>query len=139
MLIKGTDTRGLVTTTVLNNRISKVESKIPNSSILVIIALLNKWISEVENKYPDHSKYITPQEFNKLTAETFGARYQQDDLVNKTAFDNKLTSFDKRFTSKKTNHLAAKKKLNSLLAKDYNFFWGRTYFTSNDTFQNTFV
>ena len=44
------DTRGLVTTTVLNTG-----------------------ISEVENKIPVNFKYITTQEFNKLTAENFAA------------------------------------------------------------------
>ena len=44
------DTCGLVTTTVLNTR-----------------------ISEVENKIPGNFKYIATQEFNKLTAENFAA------------------------------------------------------------------
>ena len=30
-------------------------------------------------------------------------------------------------------------KLNSLISKDYNFFLGRNYFTSNDVSQNTFI
>ena len=55
--------------------------------------VLNTKISEVENKIPDNSKYITTPEFNKLTAEVFAARVKQADLVNKTDFDNKLTSF----------------------------------------------
>ena len=33
--------------------------------------VLNTKTSEVENKIPDNSKYITTQEFNKLTAENF--------------------------------------------------------------------
>ena len=32
-----------------------------------------------------------------------------------------------------------REKLNSLTSKDYNFFLGRTYFTSNDGSQNTSV
>ena len=36
--------------------------------------VLNTKISEVENKIPEQSKYITTQEFNKLTAENFAAR-----------------------------------------------------------------
>ena len=31
-------------------------------------------IDEIENKIPDHGKYITTQEFNKLTSEHFAAR-----------------------------------------------------------------
>ena len=77
MLIKKTpDTSGLVTTTVLNTK-----------------------ISEVENKIPDHAKYITTPEFNKLTAGHFAARLKQANLVTKTDFDNKLASFNKRVTS----------------------------------------
>ena len=52
--------------------------------------------------------------------------------MTKTEFDNKLTSSNKIITSNKTKHLAVEKKLESLITKDYNFFLGRTYFTSND-------
>ena len=59
--------------------------------------------------------------------------------MNKTDFDHKLTSFNKRITSNKTKHLEVQKKLNSLITKDYHFFLSRIYFTSNDGSQNTFV
>ena len=52
--------------------------------------------------------------------------------MNKTDFDNKLTSWDRATTSNKTNHLEVRKKLNSLITKDYNFFLGSIYFTRND-------
>ena len=106
---------GLVTATVLNTKISKSEYKIPNTSNLVTATVLNTKISEVENKIPDNSKYITAQEFNKLTAENFEARLKQADVVNKTNFDNKLTSFNRRITSNKITHLGVQKKLNSLI------------------------
>ena len=123
-------------TTVLNTKINEVENKIPNTRNLVTTTVLNTKISEVENKIPDNSKYITSQEFNKLTAEHFTARLKQADLVDKTDFDNKPTSF----TSNKTKRLEVQKKLNSLITKDYyNFFLGRIYLTSNDGSQNTFV
>ena len=67
--------------------------------------VLNTNITEVENKIPDNSKYITTQEFNKLKAENFAARLKQAKLLNKTDFNNKLTSFNKRITSNKTKHL----------------------------------
>ena len=82
---------------------------------------------------------MTTPEFNKLTSENFAARLKQANLVTKTEFDNKLTSFNKRITWNKTKHLKVEKKLESLITKDYNFFLGRTYFTSNDAFQNMFV
>ena len=59
--------------------------------------------------------------------------------MNKTDFDNKITSFNGQTTSNKTKHLEVQKKLNSLISKDYNFFLGRIYFTSNDGSQITFV
>ena len=59
--------------------------------------------------------------------------------MNKTDFDNKLISFNKRITSNKTKHLEDQKKINSLITKDYNFFLGRIYVASNDGFQNTYV
>ena len=101
--------------------------------------VLNTKISEVENKIPNNSKYITTQKFNKLTVENLEARLKQADLVNKTDFDNKLASFNKRITSNKTKHLKVRKKINVLITKDYNFLSGRIYFTSNGGSQNIFV
>ena len=61
--------------------------KIPDTSALVTSTILNTKVSEVENKIPENSKYITNQEFHKLTIENFEARLKQADLVNKTDFD----------------------------------------------------
>ena len=88
----------LATTTVL----TAVENKMPNISNLFKRTDYNTKISEIENKFTtdhDHDKYITTQEFNKLTAEDFTARLAQPNLaskndianfVKKTDFDNKL-------------------------------------------------
>ena len=48
--------------------------------------------------------------------------------MNKTDFDNKLTSLNRRITSNKTKHLEVQKKLNSLMTKDHNVFFGRNLF-----------
>ena len=80
----------------------------------------------IQSKKTDHNTKINEIE-KKIT-----------NLVTKTEFDNKLTSFNKRITSNKKKHLKFEKKLGSLITKDYNFFLGRTYFTSNDGFQNMF-
>ena len=69
--------------------------KITSTSSLVTTTVLNTKISEVENEIPDNSKNITTQKFNKSTAETFAARLKQGDLVDKTNFDNKLTSVNR--------------------------------------------
>ena len=59
--------------------------------------------------------------------------------MTKTNFFKKLTGFNKNITSNKTKYLEVQKKLNSLITKDYIFFLGRMYFTSNDGSQNKFV
>ena len=61
---------------------------------------LNTKISEVSNKSRDNYKYITTQEFNKLTTKGFEAKLNQPDLVNKTDLDNELTSFYQGITLK---------------------------------------
>ena len=128
-----------MTTTALNIKISEVGNKISDTTSLVTTAVLNTKISEVENKALANSKYITTQKFNKLTAKNFVARLKQVDLVNKTDFNNKLTSFNKRVTTNKIKHSKIQKKLNSLITKDYKFSLGKIYFTSNDGSQNTFI
>ena len=60
-----------MTTTVLNTKINEVKNKIPNASNLGTATVLSTQISEVEYIFPDNSKYITTQEFKKLTAENF--------------------------------------------------------------------
>ena len=99
-----------MTVTVLNTKISEAQNKIPDTSSLVNTTILNLIISEVENEIPDHAKYITSPEFNKLTAENLVARLKQANLVTKTDFNYKLTSFNKRITSNKTKKLELKKK-----------------------------
>ena len=128
-----------MTTTVFNTKISEVENKIPNTSNLVTTTVLNTKISEFENKIPNHDKYVTAPEFNELTAKKFAARLKQANLVDKTDFDNKLTSYNRRITSNKTKYLEVQKKLNSLITNGYNFFLGRMYFTSNNGSQSTFA
>ena len=100
---------------------------------------MNTKISEAENKIPNHDEYNTTPEFNKLTVESFAARLKQANLVNKTDFDNKLTSFNEWITSNKTKHLEVQKTLNNLITKGFNFFLGRINFASNDGSQNTSV
>ena len=63
--------------------------------------VLNTEINEVENKIPNHDKYIAIPKFNKLTVESFAARLKQANLVTKTDFDNKLTSYNKQIDSYK--------------------------------------
>ena len=57
--------------------------------------------------------------------------------MNKNNFDNKLISFNRKITSNKTKYLEVKTKPNNLIIKEYNFFLGRIYITSNDRSQPT--
>ena len=99
----------------LDKNIGDVDKKL---QMQVTTTILNTKISKFEGKIPCNSKYINTQEFNMLTAENFAARLKQADLVNKTDFDNKLTSFNRRITSNKTKYLEAQKKLNSVKTED---------------------
>ena len=77
----------LATSTALN----AVENKIRNVSNLVKKTDYNTKISETENKITtdhDHDKYITTQEFNKLTAESYTARLAHGNLVSKNDIAN---------------------------------------------------
>ena len=107
-----------MTIAVLNRKLNVVENKIPGTSSLATTTVLNTKIWEVEKKIPDHAKNVTAHEFNKLTSENLAAKLKQANLATKTGFDNKLTSFGKRITTNKTNHLGVKKKLNGLITKD---------------------
>ena len=62
-----------ITNLATTTAVTAVENKIPSVSNLVY----NTKISEIENKTTTdhgHNKYITTQEFNKLTSENFTAR-----------------------------------------------------------------
>ena len=88
----------LTTTTAL----TAVKNKIPNVSDLVKKTYYNTKISQSKNEITtdyDHDKYITAQEFNKMTSENFTARLKKANLaskrdtanfVKKTDFGNKL-------------------------------------------------
>ena len=100
MLIKKIpDPSGLVTATVLNTKISEVENKMPNTSSLVTTTVVNTKVSEVKDKIPNHDKYITSPECNKVAGENFTARLKQTNIVTKTDFDKKLTSFNEKIAS----------------------------------------
>ena len=99
----------------------------------------NAKISKVENKIPDHAKYVTNQEFIKLTREMFAVRLKQANSVHKIDFDNKLIRSNRRFSWNNAKYLEDQKKLNSLIRTDYNFSLGWIYFITNDGSQNTFV
>ena len=93
MLVKKTpDVSGLVTSTSFNTKITEVKKKLPDTRSLLITVVLNTKVGEVDNQIPNRGAYITSQESNKLTAETFKEKIKQTDLKSKNGFDNKLTN-----------------------------------------------
>ena len=87
-----------------------------------------------------HDKYLTTPEFNKLTAENFAARLAQANLatkndianlVNKTDFDDKLKTLNKKITSNKTKHLLVENEFKKLHTFDSSLFTGQNY-SDND-------
>ena len=89
----------------------------------MLVALLKKKdydtkVTEIENKLNDHNldKYFTTPEFNKLAADIFKVRLAQANLILKTDFDVKLSSFNRNITNNKSKHLLVKNELNK-------FYW----------------
>ena len=73
-----------------------------------------------------HSKYISTEEFNRLTAENLATSLKKanlptkgdfDDFVEKTDFNDKLNNLNKKVTSNKTKHVETQKKLTDLTNK----------------------
>ena len=56
-------------------------------------------VTKVKNKLNNHShgKYKTTPEFNTLAVDVFNARLSRANLVTKTDFDAKLSSFNKKY------------------------------------------
>ena len=78
----------------------------------MLVVLLKKTdydttVTEIENKLNNHNhdKYITTPEFNTLAADVFNVRLARANLVTKTGFDAKLSSFNKKITENKTKYL----------------------------------
>ena len=65
-------------------------------------------------KVHNHDKYIDTSEFNELAVDVFNARIAQANLVRKTDFDAKLSSFNRKINKNKTDHLIFKNELNKL-------------------------
>ena len=97
-------------------------------------------VTEIENKLnnQNHDKYIHTSEFNKLAVDFFNARIAQANLVTKTDFDAKLSSFNRKITKNKTDHLIVKNELNKLKTFDSGYFIGKSHF-EEDGVQNYLV
>ena len=78
----------MVTTTVLNTKISKVENKIPYVGELVKKIYQGTKISEIERKH------ITTSDYNRFTKEILDAGIKQKELVNKSNISNLVKNSD---------------------------------------------
>ena len=112
---------------------------------LVLLVLLKKTeydtkVTEIENKLNNHNhdKYITTPEFNSLAADVFNTRLSRVNLVTKTDFYAKLSSFNRKITENKTKHLLVQNKFNNLKTFDSSFFIGKSHFKEDGT-QNYLV
>ena len=91
--------------TVYNQLVKKVNAiQTTDTSNLGKKADYDTKISEIEKKTTDndHHKYVTTQEFNKLTSENFAARLKQANLATKTDVDDfvEKADFDKNLKKK---------------------------------------
>ena len=120
---------------------SAVENKTPDNSNLVKGKTdYNLKISEIEKKvaYNNDDKNIDTPQFNNFTADIFAARLAQANLITKTDFDIKLTSFNKKNNSNKTKHLLVENEFERLETFDSSYFRGKSYI-ENDGAQNYLV
>ena len=76
MIKKNLNVSGLVTTAVLNTKMSEVEGKIPDASSLVTITVLNVYIGEGEIKIP----YVSGQ-VKKINCDTKKSDVQKKNTV----------------------------------------------------------
>ena len=79
---------GLVTTTILNIKISEIENKIPNISDLIKKEDQHAEISDIEGKY------VTTSDYNKFTSEILDAKIKQKELVIKSDISNLVKDSD---------------------------------------------
>ena len=109
---------------------TSVENKIPSVTDLVKKTDYDTKVNEIEKKFTDHThdKYITTQEYNKLTAENFAARLTQANLVTKIDFDNELSDLNRKIVSNKTKHLVTENEFIKFESLDSVYFYRKSHF-----------
>ena len=86
----------------------------------------------------NRDKYITTPGFNILGVDVFNARLARANLVAKTDFDAKPSSFNIKVTENKTKHSLVENELKKLKTLDLSYFIGRSHFEEDST-QNYLV
>ena len=130
------DISGLVTITVLDTKIGEVESKISEISGLVKKIDYNAKISDIEEKY------FTTSNYNKFVGEIIDAKIQAKGLVHKSTISNLVKNSDLNITlatlATKAELKAEQEKIVNPQAFDSSFFCGKSHFEDNGT-QNYLV
>ena len=106
------DVSDLVKKTDFNAKITEVEGKIPNiTGLAKSSALTAVEIPDIQKKITNHNhdKYITTPEVNTMAASVFNARLAQANVITKTDFDAKLSTLNKKITTKKKQDICSKK------------------------------
>ena len=103
--------------------LTTVENKIHSVSNLV---KKTGYITKITDH--NHDKYITTPEFNKLAADVFNGRLAQANLITKTDFDAKLSSFNKNIASNKTKHSLVENEFKKLKTFGSSYFIGKSHF-----------
>ena len=105
--------------------LTAVENKIPNVSNLVNKTDYNTKVIEIENipTNHNHDKNIDTSEFNRLSADVFNAILAQANLITKTDFVAKLSSFNRKITKNKSKHLLIENELKKLKLWFELFYW----------------
>ena len=116
--------------TAVENKISSVSNLVKDYNIDY-----NTKITDIENKLNNHNheKYIVTSEFNKLAADVFNARLAQTNMITKTDFDAKLSSFNTKIAPNKTKHLLVENELNKLKTFLSSYFIGKSHFEEDGT------
>ena len=130
---KITDVSNLATKTALTT----VKNEIPDVSSLVKKTDYDTKITEIEKNH-DHDKYITAPEFSTLAADVFNARLARVNLVEKTNFDNTVSSLNNTIAVNKTKNESIENELKKLKTLDLSYSITKNRFEEDST-QNYLV
>ena len=124
-----------VSSLVLKIALTVVKNKIPSVSNLVKKTNYNTKITEIQKIFTDHNhnKRITTPYFNALVADAFNTRLAHLNLITKTDFDAKWSSFNRKITANKTKIFLVENELNKRKNFDSIYFIGKSHFKEDDT------
>ena len=96
-------------------------------------------INKIEKKIPDISSLVKKTDFNTKVTEIEGKIPDVSSLVKKSDFDTRLKKINDRVTKNKNKHLLVENELKKLKTFDLSYFLGKNYFEGNNGAQNALV